>query len=414
MHKSSSFQWLCPFCSLIFLFFFCTTDNSTNLGGKIINDKYPHFRGYVMNSSDLDTVPFSVPRAGDSGFGIHEVSGSQMLIGADSGEYAAGFVRFPCLPDTNSSRRYSSNDTLRSIVLRFWNDTATTSFPLQIWRSDFALHADSPSAANGDILLDSLQIAFSDTLNALDSVVLLPGAFGGLADSIFFARTTSNKASAAAATFKDTFGFIIANPNPSAGVIRMFGNPQLAVKFKQGNDTTPDINYGSTHTSYYVAKQQSPGSVSQPISYASKKTLVFRFNATRLWASIDSFPPASGPDTAQIIAAFFPLYRPGAVDTISLRYILLDSLVHDGRVLDTLFARPPSPPGVVTLYQNDTVEANAAQSVEIINLLENQRRALPLNPKLFLYLRLSEDVNQIWRKSNYSTIPFLNVTAASN
>jgi len=367
-----------------------------------------------MNSSDLDTVPFSVPRAGDLGFGIHEVSGSQMLIGADSGEYAAGFVRFPCLPDTNSSRRYSSNDTLRSIVLRFWNDTATTSFPLQIWRSDFALHADSPSAANGDILLDSLQIAFSDTLNALDSVVLLPGAFGGLADSIFFACTTSNKASAAAATFKDTFGFIIANPNPSAGVIRMFGNPQLAVKFKQGNDTTPDINYGSTHTSYYVAKQQSPGSVSQPISYASKKTLVFRFNATRLWASIDSFPPASGPDTAQIIAAFFPLYRPGAVDTISLRYVLLDSLVHDGRVLDTLFARPPSPPGVVTLYQNDTVEANAAQSVEIINLLENQRRALPLNPKLFLYLRLSEDVNQIWRKSNYSTIPFLNVTAASN
>jgi len=69
---------------------------------------------------------------------------------------------------------------------------------------------------------------------------------------------------------------------------------------------------------------------------------------------------------------------------------------------------------VVTLYQNDTVEANAAQSVEIINLLENQRRALPLNPNLFLYLRLSEDVNQIWRKSNYSTIPFLNVTAASN
>ncbi len=407
MHKSGSFQWLSPLCSLIFLLFFCTTDNTTNLGNTIINNSYPHFRGYVMDSSDVDTAAFSLPRPGDSGFGIHEVSGSQMLVGADSGEYAAGYVRFPCLPDTNSSRQYGSNDTLRSIVLRFWNDTATTSFPLQVWRSDVTLHADSPSAARGDILLDSLLILMNDTVNALDSIVLPPGAFGGLADSIFHACTTSNKDLIRSTVFKDTFGFIIANPNPSAGILRMYGNPQLAVKFKRGNDTTPVINYGSIHTSYDVAEVQSPGSISQPISYASKKTLIFRYNATRLWASV-------GPDTSQIVSAFFPLFRPGAVDTISLRYLLLDSLVHDGRILDTLFASPPSPPGVVTLYQGDTVQANAAQSLQFINILENERHQLPSNPKLFLYLRLSEDVNQLWRKSNYSTTPLLNVTAASH
>ncbi len=377
-----------------------------------------------MDSSAVIST-FTLPQKGDSGFGIHEVSGSQMLIGTDSGEVAAGFVRFPCIPDTFPTRKYiPTTDTLRSIVLRFWNDTALTAFGLQVWRSDeisHALaHALSPNTSvAGDFLVDTLQILMKDTLNAPDSIVLLPGKSNGLAEAIFNACTTSNVAEAMNSAFQDTFSFIISNPNPSSGILRMFGNPQLAVKFKRGSDTTPVNYYGSTRTSYYIAAEQNPGTLSPKLSYASKKTYVIEYDATKLWDSLAGFDSGSGFTTSQIISAFDSLYRPGETDTISLRYLLWDTLTHDGIRLDSLFAHPQSPPGVVTLYGNDTAQANMAQSLQIINILENHAEnpptgVQPLQPKLYLYLRLSEDVNQIWRKSSYSSLPFLHVTAASH
>ncbi len=412
MYKGTPFRLLSPLFIIIFLFISCSTNNSTDLGSSIIQNTYKHFRSFAMDSSMLDSM-FTLPQPGDSGFGIHQVSGSQMVIGSDSGEYSAGFVRFPCLPDTAGSRRYNPlTDTLRSIVLRFWNDTALTAFSLQVWRSDFISHALAPSYNAGDYLLDSLQIAMKDTVNAPDSVVLLPGSSGGLAEAIFNACTTSSVATATSPAFKDTFSFIIANPNPSSGILRMFGNPQLAVKFKRGSDTTPVINYGSIP--YYVAAEQNPGTLTPPLSYASKRTLVFAYDASKLWDSITLFPSGTGFTTPQIISAFDSLYRPGATDTISLRYLLWDTLTHNGILLDSLFAKPVSPPGVVTLYGNDTAQANMAQSLQIINIIENQRGLGPRPQKLYLYLRLSEDVNQIWRKSSYASLPLLNVTAASH
>jgi len=342
------------------------------------------------------------------------VSGSKMVIGTDSGEYSAGFVQFPCFPDTGSRRYNPATDTLRSIVLRFWNDTALTAFSLQVWRSDHISHALAPSSSAGDYLLDSLQIAMKDTVNAPDSVVLLPGSglSGVLAETIFQACTTSSRPQAGQLHIQDTFGFIIANPNPSSGIVRMFGNPQLAVKFKRGNDTTKVIYYSSVP--YYVAAEQNPGTLTPRLSYASKKTLVFAYDATRLWDSLTIFPQGSGFTTSQIISAFDSLHRPGAVDSISLRYLLWDTLTHNGIRLDSLFAHPKSSPGVVTLYGNDTEQANMAQSLQIINVIENQRGLGPRPQKLYLYLRLSEDADQIWRKSSYSSLPLLNVTAASH
>jgi hypothetical protein len=166
----------------------------------------------------------------------------------------------------------------------------------------------------------------------LDSIELLPGSANdtGLANNIFKACTTSTKDSSA-----KIFDFIVANLD--SGLIRLNGIANLTVKFTRGSDTTSRYKTYYSYFAYYLATDGNPDSLqrSPELSYAPKRTAVFRYNTAPLWAATDT-------QRAQIVSAVFQLQRPLDSDTVNVGCCLLDSLYTDGVILDSFFTAAPT------------------------------------------------------------------------
>ena len=400
---TSKQYYLLAFCISLLLLPSCSRlDDSTDLGGNVIEDIYPdkvtlgkHFREYVMDSAALANS-FSLPGSGDPGFGVHEATGSSMLIGMQGDQRAAGYVQFICTPDTGATRRNEKNDTVKSVVLRFVRDTAVPSCRVAVWYSNIPSHALNPDAANGDSILDTMEFT-KDTVAVPDSVVL-PDPLAGM---IFMACTTSNKDSARAHYARDTFGFIISVVQCDS-LVRLNGNPQMVVRFKRGADTTGrNVTYGSSNTSYYCAEDIAPDTLDTipALRYASKRTAVFQYDMSQLWNTTDDL---ADPRSALTVSAVFPLQGPQDKDTLTLRCLLWHNLERDGTVLDSLFAgkNQQSLPGLVTINDTAQVLANVCTALQWYE--KNDR-----SPTMYLYLRFNENVKQVWKKTRWTGAPLL-------
>jgi len=411
MHNSKRY---CLLTVPVFLcsMFFCSGlfDDSTNLGAAIIENIdsnrvtiSKHIREYVMDHSAV-VDSFSLPGVNDTGFGVHAATNGYMVVGRLGNEQAAGYVQFICPPDTASSRTFASNDNLRKIIVRFSRnitiDTNTLPCRIEVWSSNNRSRALYPNPASGDSLLDTMQFVkapqdSNNTATIPDSIELLPG----LANDIFKACTTSTRGSSA-----KIFGFIAANID--TGLIRLNGNPQLIVEYTRGSDTTNKRyqTYSSWYTSYYLATDGAPDSLRRipALSYASKRTAVFQYDATTLWATINGM---ANSQHAQVISAVFPLKGPRDKDTIKVRYLLLSYLENNGADLDSLFAANPSLPGVITIINTSRVLANVHQSLQ--NFSQNGRPSA-----LYLYVRFDEDLNQKWNQTVWQNVPLLSAMIA--
>jgi hypothetical protein len=404
---------------------FCLTlvcsnlEDSTDLGAGVIEDVYPdrvtigkHLRQFSMDSSSCDSS-FSLPGQNDTGFGVHPVTGSHMIIGTKSDSsgnaHAAGYMRFVCPADTARTRTFALNDTLRKIIVRFYRDitvdTNTQPCRIAVWSSDTLLHALKPNSALGDTIRDTLQFvkALQDSNNTStipDSIELLPGLAndtGRLANKIFKACTTSSINSSSL-----SFCFILSNLD--SGLIRFKGNADFTIKYTRGSDTSRSRTYGSAYnTSYYIATDGDPDSLQErpELRYVSKRTAVYRYDATALWDTVNNM---ANTQHAQIISASFSLTGPSAGDTLNLRY-LLHTLERNGDRLDSLFAAAPANQSVITVADTSRVWANVRISLQNLTL-----HGRP--PALYLYLRYNEDINQKWKQTRWLDVPLLTATIA--
>jgi hypothetical protein len=386
-------------------------DDATDLGAGVIEEIYPGlvtidnhlFR--FMDSSLCDSS-FSLPDQSDTGFGVHKIENEKIgyiVAGKHGEERAAGYVQLTCEPDTSSVRSFSPNDTLRKITIRFFRDitidTNTLPCRIAVWSSAFRSHALNPAPASGDTVRDTMLFvkAPQDSNNTSwipDSIELVPGPANDtaplpLAHKIFKACTTSTKDSSA-----KTFGFIVTNLD--SGLIRLYGTANLTVEFTHDSDTTRCRNYDSCIAYYLATDGNSPSlQIIPKLSYASKRTAVFRYNAAPLWAAIDT-------ERAQIVSAVFQLAGPDAGDTADIRYLLLDSLFRNGADVDTLF----------TAASSIIVPGTARVLADVLSPLQNHSRSVPRPAALYLYLRYAEDVTQTWRQTVWSSTPLLTATIA--
>jgi hypothetical protein len=378
-------------------------DDSTDLGAGVIEDVYPgrvtiekHIREYRMDSSSCDTG-FSLPGPGDTAFGIHWVTDSNLVIGTQGNERAAAFVQFT--PDTASHKLYSANDTLRSIVIRFFCDSNSAPRNVMVWRSIDRLHALNPNAVNGDRILDTMGFTGDSVAAVPDSVVLGPGV---LADTIFAACTTSVHDSATLA-LRPVIGFILTTLNASDTIMKFHGKPQISCTFKRGSTDT-SITYGSSFILNYLATDGNPDSLQKipVLSYATQRTAVFRYNADSLWSTIGAM---DNQHRAQIVSAVFALKGPAAGDTLNVRYLLNSTLVRNGYALDSLFAVAPAKQSAATVPNTSLVLANVLTSLQ--NFTRNGRPGA-----LYLYVRFAEDSNQKWKKTVRLSVPLLSAMIA--
>jgi len=138
------------------------------------------------------------------------------------------------------------------------------------------------------------------------------------------------------------------------------------------------------------------------LSYASKRTAVFRYNADSLWSTIGTM---DNQQNAQIVSAVFALKGPAAGDTLNVRYLLDSTLVRNGYALDSLLAVAPAKQSAATVPNTSRVLANVLTSLQ--NFTRNGRpRAL------YLYVRFAEDSNQKWKKTVRLNVPLLSVMIA--
>ncbi len=405
MRKS---KWYCPLAAGISLgvLFSCSKfiDDSTDLGGNVIEDIYPdkvtlnkHFREYVMDSSALVSAS-SLPAPGDRMFGVHAATGSKMVMGIKDDERAAGYVQFVCTPDTGSTRRNAPNDTLKEVIIRFVRDT---NFPsvcrIAAWYSNDRSHALNPTSS--DVALDTMSFLDTAHSNLKDSIFHLPDSLTAM---IFKACTTSNRDSARAHYVRDTFGFILSVISCDS-LVRLNGNPQMAIRFRRGGTDSTDkyVTYGSLNVSYYYGEDITADSLDTipALRYASKRTAVFHYDAVKLWETTSDM---ADPRRALFVSAIFSLQGPKAGDTLNVRYLLWHKLESDGTVLDSLFAgkNPQSPPGTVT------IQGAARTLVNLCPTLRWYEQNDP-SPVLYLYLRFNEDINQVWKKARWNTVPLL-------
>lgn len=402
MRAGKQYYFLAVGISLLLSLFCSRLDDSTDLGGNVIEDIYPdkvtlgrHFREYTMDNAAV-IRSFSLPGSGDPGFGVHAATGSSILVGMQGDQRAAGYVQFICTPDTGATRRNAKNDTMKSVVLRFVRDTNIPSCRVAVWYSNIRSNALNP--ASSDVALDTMGFLDTAHSNLKDSVFHLPDSLTAM---IFKACTTSNKDSARAHYVRDTFGFIISAVQCDS-LVRLSGNPQMVIGFKRGTETTSrNVTYSSSNTSYYCAEDVAPDTLDTipALRYASKRTAVFQYAMSEFWNTTDDL---ADPRNALTVSAVFPLRGPKDKDTLNLRYLLWHNLEHDGTVLDSLFAgkNQQSLPGTVTIKDTARVLANVCT---VLRWYEKNDRS----PTMYLYLRFNENVNQVWKKTRWNAAPLL-------
>jgi len=138
------------------------------------------------------------------------------------------------------------------------------------------------------------------------------------------------------------------------------------------------------------------------LSYASKRTAVFRYNADSLWSMIGAM---NNQQHAQILSAVFALKGPATGDTLNVRYLLDSTLVRNGYVLDSLFAVAPAKQSAAAIRDTSRVLANVLSSLQ--NYTQNGRPSV-----LYLYVRFAEDSNQKWKKTVWQSAPLLSAIIA--
>ncbi|MBN2188280.1 MAG: hypothetical protein JW699_02410 [Chitinispirillaceae bacterium] len=384
---------------------FCLTlvcsglDDSTDLGAGVIEDVYPdqvtigkHLRRF-MDSSLCDSS-FSLPGQNDTGFGIHySMTNSFLVVGDSAGDTAAGFVRFGPLPDTGSTRFYDSSDVLTQIVLRFsryHGDPAQ----IEIRHSQDSSCPSKPSDTAGCPVIGTLNFTHIDSASdTISEISLSPDS--ALARPIFTACTTTSK-DTAYLNHLSVFGFISVSLDHGIKT-RLKYFPQMVVNFRRKlPDTTRDTGLTCSYYAYhhwYVAVDSIRSGPA--MSYAPKRTAVFRYTTASLWAAIDT-------ERAQVVSAVFQLQGPDSADTADIQYFLLDSLYHNGTCLDSLFKAAPavSVPGTARLLAN------------VLSTLQDYSRSSPRPPVLYLYLRYAEDVRQTWRQAVWNSAPLLTAIIA--
>lgn len=377
-------------------------DDSTGLGAGIIEEVYPgrvtidkHIREYSMNSTSCDSS-FSIPGPGDTAFGIHPASDSNLVIGAQGNERAAAYVRFVPRPDTASLRIYSINDSPTSIVVRFFCDSAAAPRNVVVEFSTDSSFEKNPGAANRDTLLGTMRFIKDTNATVTDSVVIT----GRFKDSIFASCTTTIKDSSKLAQ-RPVIGFILMTQNASDPVLQFDRKPSVSVKFTRDSADT-FITYFSNFKSFYLTDDGNPDSLQRipALSYASKRTAVFRYSADSLWSTITAM---DNQEHAQILSAVFKLKGYG--DTLNLRYLLLDKLERNGARLDSAFAAASAKQSAVSITDTSRVLANVLTSLQ--NFTLNGRP-----PALYLYLRFGEDLNQKWKQTVWQGMPLLSAMIA--
>jgi hypothetical protein len=384
---------------------FCLTlvcsslDDSTDLGAGVIEDAYPdrvdigkHVRRFI--DSSLCDSSFSLPGSSDTGFGVHYyLTNSFLVVGDSAGDTAAGFVRFDPLPDTGTTRFYDSSDVLTQIVLKFFRYQGDPAH-IEIRHSQDSSRPSKPSDTAGCPVIGTLN--FTDMDSATDTIgEIILSPVSALARSIFKACTTTTK-DTSYCNHLPVFGFIATNLDHGIKTkLKYF--PQMVVHFRRTTpDTTKDtvlIYYANLYHHWYIAVDSVQGGPA--MSYAPKRTAVFRYTTAPLWAAIDT-------ERAQIVSAVFQLTGSDSADTADIRYFLLDSLYHNGADLDSLFAAAPAVnvPGTARVLSN------------VLTPLQVYSRSARRPAALYLYLRYAEVVSQTWRQTVWNGAPLLTAIIA--
>ena len=378
------------------------TSETTSLGNDIIDDTYPnkmdmrkHFREYAMDTGALETS-FSLPAPGDTGFGVHAALSNHIVVGGQGNERAYGFVQFRT--DTSSAitkRTYSTIDTVLSVSIIFARDSVKPGGKISVLSSLQHPVSSDTGGSGFDTLTFDHDTAHA---NVRDTAVL---AIAQLKDSIVKACTTTNQTTARSLPLN--FGFILKNLDPS-GLVFINGIPSLVVYYKnKGDTTTHTITTAADSSFYYAFETDNAASRGQPVlSYASKRTAVFKYDMKSLWQTAS----AGLADTmrAEVVSAAFSMKNPdNATDTLHTRVVLWHELVNDGTKLDSLFNGIYD--SVVSSATSVVLTGTTPVQADVRMALRAYEQGIPakrtVRPSaLYLYVRLNEDALQNWKKSN--------------
>ncbi|MBN2037808.1 MAG: hypothetical protein JW768_13795 [Chitinispirillaceae bacterium] len=390
------------------LFLFCSQiDDATNLGSEIINDIDPdkvridrHYREFLLDSTALEES-YSVPQAGDEGFGVHGVvAGNVMVVGRKSNESAVGFVQFLCTTDSGGSGRlfYTDDDSLISVQLFFPRISKDTSAPDYIVK---VCGVAGPRDVFDTACKPIDTLTFDDSL-LVDTVTIPPG---DLRDSIFQScRSLDTKYDG------DTFSFTLVNI--AQDTLYRFplsaGIPGLKVTVFRSNEENKDSvfskSYPFTQAFYYVDEDERDSLQGQAVSsYASSRTAVYRYRAAALWNSIND--TASGSINKLISAGFMIRHPKNDTHQLQVKYLVASEPLRDGVVIDSLFK---------SRFVSDINDSSALYADVREEL---QRYARMSAPPSSLYLHLRLDCNRSsalqaaskeqWQTAKWDAIPYL-------
>jgi hypothetical protein len=387
---------------------FCSFDESTGLGNEIINDVNPdkvkigrHYREFRMDSAQLQER-YSVPRAGDSGFGVHMVTADVMVIGRKGDEESAGLVAFFCPSDTDTKRSgkkfFNSGDSLVSVRLLFARpsrDSALPSFKMKVFSAANAntVFADADSSP-------SYTLSIADT-SLIDSVELDSGP---LRDSIF-SSCRSLDTNYMNDTFK--FGLINISTDTLFGLNSASSFLKIAIRRHQEagkSDTVLSAVY-KVNKACFVGREDAAIRLSRESqtvsSYAPSRTAVYAFNADSLWTAMDDVLPGS-PN--RLISAGFVIRHPANdTNTLYVKHKITGVPLHDGAALDSIFTVRAG----VTELKRDTV-----YFADVRNDLQELSRKNPRPSTLYFYLRIHCDKsvgeeNGNWQTTTWDAVPYL-------
>jgi hypothetical protein len=389
---------------------FCSFDEATDLGSGIINEVDPdkvdvdrHYVRYLLDSTMLDEKG-SFPKTVDTGFGVHPVDNSVMVVGRQGSEEAVGFVRFLCTPDTNSNGErlfYLDDDSLVAVKLIFGRvakDTAPRS-PLKMK----VFSASSPGMVFAESEIDTpCTLSYIDS-SLIDSVTLPPGP---LCDSIFSSCRSMDEINSG-----DTFGFGLRNIAGDT-LYRLYSESSILKicvrRHREGKSDTVVFKPYIAAKTMYVAREDSNQSASLEgrtvSSYAPSRTAVYRFDPASLWKAMDD---AARSEVFKLVSAGFMITHPDAdTNILWVQYCITASPLMTGADFDKKFDT-----GSITipLPKDSTVFADVRRD------LQQHARLDPQPESLYLYLRLvcNRSANlaaantEQWQSVEWDVVPYL-------
>jgi hypothetical protein len=316
---------------------------STGLGSGIIDSVNPgkvdinsHFHAFSLDSNFFKGS-FSLPFAGDTGFGYHNTTNGEMIIGNANSEHSVGYLEVIITRDTSYTTQFfqKDKDTLESLKLVLSCD----SFPVQEQFDIYAVSNQQNALAHPDLrklgrinfpsgnpdsaLYDTLSIGL-DTAHGFyrhycDSVLSICDTFIPTADT--FQR-------------QDTLRFAIVNSlaNSASDTVRLRGACSFILSGRRPGDTSLRVQTFSSFRAGYIAAEDNLTDTlrKQPItSFASKRTAVYRYKADSLWRAMGA--------RGNLLSAGFVIPNKTTDSAFNFQCIARADTIHNGTLLDSLF-----------------------------------------------------------------------------